>query len=129
MVKVTKREAVQTLIRGAMKAYREGDEVCALTLAGAAEGAMPSAEINAFQVMRAVRGRISQVSEKDAAAALNKERNWLKHYNVSEPHEIEIDSAIVMLFRAVSTYLVVYGVDDLTREFGRLIGWLPTEKA
>ncbi len=53
---VTKREAVQALIRGAMRAVREGDDVCGLTLAGAAEEAMPRADgPTGYDVMKVVR--------------------------------------------------------------------------
>ncbi len=41
MVTVAKREAMQALIRGAIRALEEGDDVCALALASLAEAATP----------------------------------------------------------------------------------------
>lgn len=126
MVMVTKREAARLLIRGALRALKEGDEVCSLTLAGAAEEAMPRADSpTGYDVMKAIRVWMRRESEKAAGNALNAERNWLKHHNADEAPTIEIDAAHVMLLRAMSRYMAVYGFDDLTREYGDYMGWPP----
>lgn len=110
---LTKRQAVCAMLERAMVAFDEGDHASALTLAGAAEEAMPPADHTAFQVMRSA----FAASEGGLAAAgrmLNKERNWLKHYNPDEPTEIDLKSSLMMIIRACSHFHVVYGIDAET---------------
>lgn len=124
MVTVTKREAVRALIRGAMRACHEGDEVCALTLAGAAEEAMPRSDgVTAFEILKVVRAWLHRMTPKEAADALNLERNWLKHHSVGEVDPMEIDMSEVMLVRAITRYCSIYGLDDLTKEYNEFMGW------
>lgn len=124
IVKVTKRQAVQALIRSAMRAVDEGEEIGALTLAGAAEGAMPPTDdLTAFQFLKSIHQWFRGSTDKQAADVMNEERNWLKHYNVGEPDSMEITMSMMMLLRAITRYASVYGFDDLTREFGAFMGW------
>ena len=127
MVTVTKREAVKALIRGAMRSAREDNMVCALTLAGAAEEAMPRAQdLTAFEMLKILCQCRQVLSGKQAADALNLERNWLKHHSLGEPITMQIDTYTTgtMLFRALSRYVIAYGFDDLYIECGELLRYL-----
>ena len=122
MVAVTKQQAVEALIRGAVRALGVDDEVCALTLAGAAEEAMPKAEegLDAFKIARMFRAHITKSTLQESGHALNVERNWLKHYREGELETMEIDTARAMLLRAVWRYCAVYGLEDADIAFGSI---------
>lgn len=118
MVMVTKREAVRSLIRGAMRAHRECDVVCTITLAGAAEEAMPPAtDHTIFTMLRAMRVAALQESEAQAGRTLNAVRNWLKHYNVDEVDPVEVSGGVFMIARALTRYYDVYGTDEIAQDF------------
>ncbi len=38
---------------------------------------------------------------------------------------MEMDAAHVLLLRALTRYMAVYGFDDLTRDYGMMMGWPP----
>ncbi len=118
MVMVTKRDAVRLLIRGAMRAHRENDVVCAITLAGAAEEAMPPAtDHTIFTMLRAMRMETLQESESQAGRTLNAVRNWLKHYSVEDADPVEVSGGILMIARALTRYYDVYGADEVAKDF------------
>lgn len=118
MVMVSKREAVRLLIRGAMRAHREDDVVCTITLAGAAEEAMPPAtDHTVFTMLRAMRMAILQESETQAGRQLNAVRNWLKHYNAGEVDPVEVSGGLFMIARALTRYYDAYGTADIEVEF------------
>ncbi len=108
---VTKEEAVRSLITGALRAYDDGDFVCALTLAGAAEGAMPPPPDSTFHIFRDMIVLVDGKTEKAAADELNAERNWLKHNSASETSSLNISSSVarLMLARAWSCFACAYG--------------------
>jgi hypothetical protein len=114
-VAVTKQQAAEQLIDGAIRAFEAGDHACAITLAGAAEGAMPPSDTrHFFEIARdafvgqPIPGKRKAV-EKEVVAELNAERDWLKHYNEKQPVEMELSNAILWIIRAVSKFHAVYG--------------------
>ena len=118
---VTKPQAVGQLIDGAIRAEQAGDHVCAVTLAGAAEGAMPEPGIDhLFKITRdtmigyAEEG-LGPLTEKQVVSMLNAERDWLKHSNAEQPDEMEIRGGFMQILRAVSKFYVVYGTDAETQ--------------
>lgn len=117
---VTKQKAVSDLIDGAIRAEQADDHVCAVTLAGAAEGAMPNTdEEHLFQVTRDTMVGYAQeglgpLTQKQVVSMLNAERDWLKHFNAEQADEMEIRGGFMQILRAVSKFYVVYGNDAET---------------
>lgn len=126
-MRMTKQQAVEQLIDGAIRSHDAGQHACAITLAGAAEDAMPDpAERHLFLIARdAFRGTnpdpaLQAKDEKQVVAELNAERNWLKHNNSSQPAEMDLDDSILWIVRSMSKFHGVYGRDAETttmREF------------
>ena len=116
MTALTKQQAVAALIDGAMRAFQCKDEVCAVVLAGAAEDAMPrSVEPARLDTMREVFAVYD--GGKDAAIErLNRQRNWLKHNNSTQPGSMTFDQAIVLIVRAYNRYINAYGLDQDTKD-------------
>lgn len=118
---VTKKKAVEQLIDGAIRTLETGDYACSITLAGAAEGAMPPAGTpTLFEITRdAFVGRplpgSGKKAEKTVVSVLNAERDWLKHYNDEQPDQMQLDHAIVWVLRAISKFQAVYGREAETR--------------
>lgn len=111
---MTKRQAVEELIEGAMRAHDAGLHACAITLAGAAEGAMPPASDTLFGVMRNVfDGYVDHdgtvLDRKSVVRALNAQRDWLKHYDETKPQQMNIDDSLMLVIRSVSRFRAVYG--------------------
>jgi hypothetical protein len=122
---VTKLQAVGQLIDGAIRAEETGDYACAITLAGAAEGAMPEPDgKHLFKVTRdtfigyAEEG-LAPMTEKQVVSMLNGERDWLKHYNSNQPKEIELKGGFQAVLRAVSKFYAVYGLEAETPTMAR----------
>lgn len=107
---MTKQEAVEHLIDGAIRAYDDGDHVCVITLAGAAEGAMPPAETQIFFEIAqdAILGKTPE-RRREVVSQLNAERDWLKHYNERQPVEMMMSDSILWIVRAMSKFQAVYG--------------------
>ena len=129
MVQVTKKQAVCILIEGAIRAFESNDEVCAISLAGAAEEAMPSAEETLFVMLKVLIDlalnlfpRLFSDRSIKAGDVLNAERNWLKHYNVGEEATMDIEGSWLMLRRALSRYDAVYTEKEMTETM--LTFWL-----
>jgi hypothetical protein len=109
-VRVTKQRAVELQIDASMRMYEEGNYPAAVTLAAAAEGAMPPAKNPSLWdlTIKAMSGYFSKRS--DAVGYLNEARDWLKHYNGGQPNELDFEKEPMMyIVRAVSRFHEVYG--------------------
>ena len=116
MTTFTKQQAVAALLDGAMRAFRSKDEVCAVVLAGAAEDAMPrTAEPARLDTLREVFA-VYDGGKNEALERLNRQRNWLKHNNSTQPASMTFDQAVVMIVRAYNRYMNAYGLDQDTKE-------------
>lgn len=110
MSAITKRAAVEQMIEGAMLAHDGLHYAVAVTLAAAAEGAMPQpVEKALFDITRdAFAG---YAATREIVAQLNRERDWLKHDNPEHPDQMDIDqgSSLMYIIRALSRFHAVYG--------------------
>jgi len=119
-MKVTKQQAVEHLIDGAIRAVEAGNEPCAITLAGAAENAMPEPTgTHIFQVTRDAFTGYSDVGKdpltrKEVVSMLNEERDWLKHTGPDQPNERDLSGGFMAVLRAISKFQAVYGYDAET---------------
>ena len=119
-MKMSKRQAVEQLIDGAIRAHEAEEHAVTITLAGAAEDAMPDIDQeHIFAVTRnAFTGHADlggePKSEKQVVRMLNAERDWLKHSNPKQPAEMELGGSITWIFRAISKFQAVYGRDAET---------------
>ncbi|WP_420102151.1 hypothetical protein [Bosea sp. (in: a-proteobacteria)] len=117
---MSKRQAVEQLIDGAICAHEAQQHAVAITLAGAAEDAMPDVDQKyMFAITRDVfTGHADPgcepKSEKQVVRILNAERDWLKHNNSQQPSEMELGGSIIWIFRAISKFQAVYGRDAET---------------
>jgi len=106
-VSFTKQEAVQQMIEDALRLESQRRYASVVTLAGAAEEAMPDPpkEVNtAFREMTKVD------AEFDGKPLGNFVRNWLKHWNKNEEKEVDFVNmvAIYMLIRVLDRYSIIY---------------------
>jgi hypothetical protein len=112
---------VAALIDGAIRSFNEDDHVCAITLAGAAETAIPAgSELKLFAMMRDAgapyfEGTDLRTLRGKAADALNLTRNWLKHYHPAMSGEIEIENSIMYIIRALHAFDAAYGATSRTK--------------
>ena len=117
---MTKEEAVKQMIDGAIRAHEAGEDAIAITLAGAAESAMPEPTgKHLFAVTRDVfTGHADPGGEpldrKQVVAKLNEQRDWLKHYGPTQPPEMDLRGSITAVFRVMSKFQAVYGYDAET---------------
>lgn len=111
-MRYSKVKAVVEMIEGAMAAVDDDRAACAITLACAAEEAMPPTSAPTFfTVARDAFAGIggSRGDQSRAAALINAERNWLKHHDESQPAEMDLSNAILAVVRALSRFDAVYG--------------------
>lgn len=117
---MTKQQAVEQLIDGAIRAHEAGEHAVAITLSGAAEGAMPDpAKKHLFTITRDVFTGYADpggepLERKQVVAKLNAQRDWLKHYNSEQPTEMDLSDSIMALFRVMSKFQAVYGFEAET---------------
>ncbi len=119
-IKLTKAKAALIQIEAAIRHYRVGEFVEAVTLAGAAEGCLPIAEGTGIRKLTELAER-RMMDESDLGreakargismrshviSAVNLSRDWLKHANDKQPTEweIESDEPMFMIFRALTVY-------------------------
>lgn len=112
---MTKQQAVEQMIDGAIRAHEAGEHAVAITLAGAAESAMPSpAKEHLFTITRDVFTGYADpdgdpLGRKQVVTILNAQRDWLKHYSSEQPVEMDLSDSITALFRVMSKFQAVYG--------------------
>ena len=108
-MRVTKQQAAGLQIDAAIKAYEEGNLPAAITLAAAAEGAMPRHDHALYRYMRAAFAMYFDKG-RGVDGYLNAARDWLKHYNNNQPTEMDLgNEPELYIIRACSRYQNVYG--------------------
>lgn len=135
VMRLTKYRAAHIQIDAAIKHFREGRWVEAITLAGAAEYCLPAIEGRGLKALiKKNQERMSEPayakrttdmgikSDKDVIRVVNSARNWLKHWNKDQPDEwiVEPEEALFMIFRAVSVY------EHHVKKSSRQIRWFHT---
>lgn len=104
MTLYTKYQAVCAQLDGAIAAFEKGDVPCAITLAGAAEEAMPRQRRESlFDVLLA-----SEKASGVHPSKVNYERNWLKHHNSKAPDELDLIHDKQIIWRALTRFDGVY---------------------
>jgi hypothetical protein len=98
---LTKIEAATRQTDAAIEALIRGDFDIAITLAGAAEGMIERDGPHMFAFLRDS-PRVKDIGRKPWIAALNMERDWLKHTGGPDALSFERDSAAFMIARAAS---------------------------
>jgi hypothetical protein len=98
---ITKIDGATRQTEAAIEALVRGDFDIAITLAGAAEGMLERDGPHMFSFLRDS-PRVHDVEKKSWIAALNNERDWLKHPNGPETLLLEQEHAAFMIARAAS---------------------------
>jgi hypothetical protein len=126
---IAKREAVAQQIDQAIRLGREGLWASCVTLAGAAESAMPEPEEETVYVwLRRIGAATLQIdATRVANVHLNAARNWLKHSPLDDPMEITPLDAFVMIMRAWSKFLQVFGEDAATETMQSFVAEIADE--
>lgn len=112
---MNKKEAVSELIDGSIHALNDNHEAIAITLSGAAECAMPEPSIShLYSVTRDsfigyTESDGTTLSRTDVVSRLNRQRDWLKHYNERQPLEMELTDGYMSVMRAISKFQQLYG--------------------
>ncbi len=103
-ISLTKTEAAQQQLEGAINNFFLGNWACAITLAGAAESMLPPVEgkDDLFETAKSIGLNKLEIGESTAVTLINKERDWLKHLTTNSPSimTLQQDDAILMILRA-----------------------------
>lgn len=112
-MRVDKRAAAAIQIDAAIGHYAEANYVCAITLAGAAEGCMPPTEDwHLFPGLKKLACKyLTSIPENKAVQLLNADLYWLKHHNEGQPLEINVEhaAAFQLIARATTKFLAIHG--------------------
>jgi hypothetical protein len=98
---LTKTDGAGRQTEAAIEAFARGDFDIAITLAGAAEGMLERDGPHMFSFMRDSH-RARDIERKKWIAALNTERDWLKHTGGPDALILERGHAAFMIARAAS---------------------------
>lgn len=119
MVTISKLEAARVQLDRAIQLFFEGDHVCTVTLAGAAEDILGSllkyrGEQSPFEFLHEwyQTEYSTEVTKKYFSREIaNLSRNWLKHANEDPESELQVSSAdsIMLLMRSVPCYYKLTG--------------------
>jgi hypothetical protein len=101
---LNKESAAVRQTEAAIDAFERGDYDICITLAGAAEGIFSDRKGSDFHTFALNSAATSQFNKKQTNAALNTERDWLKHTTLGQPAEITITpfEAAYMIMRAMT---------------------------
>ena len=114
---MTIQQSATEQIDQAIRLWREGYIASAVTLAGAAEGAIPAPphpDETLFEWLKAAGVATYNISEKRVVAHhLNSVRDWLKHGGINTLEVKPLEGG-VMLMRALTKFYMVYGHDART---------------
>lgn len=112
-VTLTKLDAAQQQLEGAIQQLFFGNWACAVTLAGAAEGILPETGKcdDIFSVARHLAVEDHGRKEKEFSTNANKLVHWLKHNQKDKPnfaptYSIEQEDAVRLILRAYSRFSV-----------------------
>ena len=102
-IETTKKLAAKRQIDAAIAHFEKSELECAITLAGAAEEALPDpCEGHPFPVLR------EYPTFKRIGWDWNEARNWLKHDKGPDARTIYQGEAALMIYRAISKYSVTH---------------------
>jgi hypothetical protein len=108
---LTRRQAAIAQIEQAIRLFHEGNLASAITLAGAAEGCLSpnvdaKAEFFLFELLKEAHAERRGLSERKAVTQLNLARDFLKHFDETQPPDtrirLEALDAWIMVVRATS---------------------------
>lgn len=113
---MTKQEAVAEQIDQAIRLCEKDLYASSVTLAGAAEGAMPKpGDDTLFVFLQRLGVEVLQIdATRVANEHLNAARNWLKHPKPNTPMGITAADAFIMVLRAYTKFVQVYGEEAAT---------------
>jgi hypothetical protein len=117
IVETTKKLAATKQIHGAVSHFWNDEYECAITLAAAAEGLLPATDRpHLFSILRA------SPAFKDLDANLF--INWLKH--PVDPNDAVISEfeVAMIIVRAISKFIAVFGVEAGTGEMKKLVAYV-----
>ncbi len=101
VMETSKKDSAQRQTQRAIEHYRRGDLDCAITLAAAAEGMLPTVEDpHMFQAL--------QSHPKAKELDYNLVINWLKHSNGPPTATLDEFEAVVVIARAITKFVAVY---------------------
>ena len=115
LLSTSKKASAIRQINAAVMHFHKGELDCAITLAAAAEGCLPSTdEPHLFKSLR----RYPEAKDLD----FNLVVNWLKHSSV-DPEHIDISEfeATIVVARAITKYIAVY--HESTPRFENFLQW------
>jgi hypothetical protein len=116
-VELTKTEAAQQQLEGAIANLFLGNWACAITLAGAAEIMLyeVNENVDLFKTAKAIAPEHFNINETQLVNLLNERRDWLKHRQPEKANSMEFrqEDAIVMILRA---YTRLYAVTHAASE-------------
>ncbi len=102
----SKLQAAQHQLEGAIASFFLGNWPAAITLAGAAEEAIPPHEKfqDFIQIAKSLGPSKHGKSEKEIIQLFNEQRNWLKHNSNGHPESMEFfqENALTMIMRALT---------------------------
>lgn len=102
----TKLDAAQHQLEGAIANFFLGNWPSAITLAGAAEEAIPAHEKypDLIKVAKSLGPSKYGKTEKEILQLFNEQRNWLKHNGTNHAENMEFfqENALTMIIRALS---------------------------
>lgn len=132
MVTISKLEAARVQLDRAIQLFFEGDHVCTVTLAGAAEDILGSllknrGEQSPFEFLHKwyKTEYSTEVTKRYFSREIaNLSRNWLKHANEDPESELQVSSAdsIMLLMRSVPCYHKLTG--EHTNEMDRFYNYV-----
>ena len=115
---MTKVQAAQQQLEGAIANLFLGNWACAVTLSGAAENVMPKPdkENDLFCVAQKVSSEKHNMKSKDMIAMFNEKRDWLKHHQTGTPQykaaqDFSQEDAVIMILRAYTRFLAITNSD------------------
>lgn len=101
---LSKVDAAQQQLEGAIANLFLGNWACAITLAGAAEDMLPAVEgkEDLYRVAKSIGSNHFQMNDGEMRILLNDQLVWLKHKTVDKPKlmAFQQDDAIIMIIRA-----------------------------
>jgi len=120
--KISRQAAILGQILGAIEHLKRSQRECAITLALAAEGQLPSTDKP--HLLKQLTDRAPDLA-KDGT--LNWQRNWLKHWDENKPDEVEISTfdVAIALMRAITKFIAVY--EKTHPEFEAFFKWCEAE--
>ena len=127
---ITKLQAAQNQLEGAIANLFLGNWPAAITLAGAVEDSLPTidAQSDFYTEAKKSGADVFKKTEKNISDEMNELRNWLKHDKTEITKEITQQDVLVMVLRAYSRFRAHHEPIEpdavLSESFGVFEHWL-----